>query len=184
MKRILNKTQGFKLNSSPDQRQQGEPAECFSRFKQWLDADGDLTFDQIASSEQVQVDTVRRQALKYLWLERYQRIKGCLPKGLALKDVQTHATSGIDAALANSDTATQVTAEAYSATAGMHVRLLELAEIAINNIDPDKLRSISEIKNLISLVNELQKAKVDLANQLLGIEELAKAVHALRKGRK
>ena len=184
MKRILNKTQGFKLNSSPDQRQQGEPAECFSRFKQWLDADGDLNFEQIASAEQIQVDTVRRQALKYLWLERYQRIKGCLPKGLALKDVESHANTGIESALANSNTATQITAEAYTATAGMHERLLELAEVAINQIDPSQLRSISEIKHLIGLVNDLQKAKVDLANQLLGIEELAKAVHQLRKGRK
>ena len=120
MKRILNKTVGFKLNSSPDQRQQGEPAECFSRFRKWLDADGDLTFEDIAAAEQIQEDTVRRQALKYLWLERYQRIKGCLPKGLALKDVQTHASTNIDAALANSNTATQITAEAYTATAGMH----------------------------------------------------------------
>lgn len=184
MKRILNKTAGFKLNSSPDQRQQGEPAECFSRFKKWLDADGDLNFEDIAAADQIQLDTVRRQALKYLWLERYQRIKGCLPKGLALKDVQTHATTGIDTALANSNTATEITSEAYTATAAMHERLLELAEVAINNIDPDKLRSISEIKNLIGLVNDLQKAKVDLANQLLGIEELAKAVHQLRKGRK
>ena len=184
MKRTLNKTQGFKLNSTPEQRQPGEPAECFARFKQWLDADGDLNFEQIASAEEIQVDTVRRQALRYLWLERYQRIKGCLPKGLALKDVQTHATTGIDAALANSNTATQITAEAYTATAAMHERLLELAEVAINNIDPSKLRSISEIKNLIGLVNELQKAKVELATQLMGIEELAKAVHQLRKGRK
>ena len=184
MKRILNKTAGFKLNSTPELRQQGGPAECYSRFKRWLDADGDLTFEDIAAAEQIQEGTVRRQALKYLWLERYQRINGCLPKGLALKDVQTHATTGIDAALANSNTATQITAEAYSATASMHERLLELAEIVINNIDPEKLRSISEIKNLIGLVNELQKAKVELATQLLGIEELAKAVHQLRKGRK
>ena len=66
----------------------------------------------------------------------------------------------------------------------MHERLLELAEVAINNIDPSQLRSISKIKKLIGLVNEFQKAKVELANQLLGIEELAKAEHQLRKGRK
>lgn len=191
MPRRLNKTSGIRLNSTPGGQQQGEPTTAYKLFSQWLESGGRITYAELAIGQELEMDTVRRYARKFLWLERLQRIRGFTsaePEALVLPESEDPVQEVMDDTSGAPELRTwgaeEVLTKSYFAMSGLYSKLLSHAEVAINQIDPYSLTSMAEIKALVNLTTDLQKAKVDLAQQLLGIEELAKAVAQLRKARK
>lgn len=187
----LNKSPGFTLNSAPGTKQVGEPNTAYEMFNEWTQSGGRKPFAEIALDHNVEMETIRRYSRRFLWNERLQRLKGYAsdePESLVLPadddpvaEVTNEKSPGPELRTWGAE---EVLSKSYFAMSGLYSKLLTHAEVAINNIDPHSITSMSEIKALVNLTTDLQKAKVDLANQLLGIEELAKAVAQLRKARK
>ncbi|MDC0310435.1 hypothetical protein OAL66_01725 [bacterium] len=183
----------FKLNDKPWEQQHGETTPIYKIFQFWIAAEGKLNWTDLSIEFDVKPDTIKRYASAYKWTERLQRTKGlaAIPEHLtapATDDpvaeiASQDKTLGIDPATLRAQGQEEVLAGSYAATTGLYRQLLAHAERAVLGIDTDNL-SLGEVKHLISMVADLDKARIDQASQLLGIEELAKAIAQLRKRRK
>lgn len=183
------KTPGFRIPEVAQAQGVGENDKAYETFLIWFNSGGRTCFQEIAEMQGVLPDTIRRYANKYSWHERLQRARGLsteLPESIAVPEndpVKAFASGDDQSTDARVGGIDEVLSGTYFAMSGLYAKLLRAAEIAINQIDGHDITSMSEIKALMGLTLDLQKAKVDLANQLLGVEELARAVQQLRKSR-
>ena len=179
----------FKIPDPAYEQGPGENRKSFLIFTKWLESSGRICHAELADMFGVSIDTIRRYSRKFQWRERLQRVKGLsteIPESIAIPDndpIKAFNEGDYQSTNARVMGADEVLSGTYFAMSGLYAKLLRAAEIAINQIDGHSITSMSEIKALMGLTLDLQKAKVDLANQLLGIEELARAVQQLRKAR-
>ena len=190
MMRRYSRKPPIQITGNPLSQQQGEPDTAYQMFQFWIAADGNRSNAEIALKFGKQVDTPRRYASHWRWHDRLELIKAARKEHPALvvpteapeKALEApKAASPLDPITLRIESALDVAERAYSEASCLHKRLYSVAKTAADSLTANDIKSIAELRQIVQLTTELGKVKTDLSSHIAGIEELAKAVHKLRK---
>ena len=180
----------IQITGNPLSQQQGEPTTAYEMFQFWVAADGNRSNAEIALKFGKQADTPRRYASQWRWHDRLELIKAArnehpalvVPTGASQEALEAPKTaSSLDPITLRIESALDVAERAYSEASCLHKRLYSVAKTAADSLTASDIKSIAELRQIVQLTTELGKVKTDLSSHIAGIEELAKAVHKLRK---
>ena len=197
MARKYSKSKAFTLKNHPFERQPDESESQYKAFRMFADSNFSMSYYEIADAMGFKIDTIHRYARHAEWMRRKSLILGgkptptpiivpdqCDPVAEILEgdDKEFQQDMGDEDPVTLRIAASQQISEGlYFEATDLHRKLFMLAQSAVDNLNAEDLTSISDIKHVVTLTQDLAKMRQELSDHITGVNELAQHVQALRK---